>query len=73
METEMVTSDGKYNIGFSTGEDALGNGDTEPVLEISRRTAVDAEKGWQYEWEHVGLFTADQVIDVLRRVEALPF
>ena len=69
---EMVTTDGEYNIGFSTGEDALGNGDTEPVLEISRRTAVALE-GRQYQWKRVGLFTANELIDVLRRVEALPF
>ena len=69
MNTEMVTTNGEWNIAFSTGEDALGNGDTSPVLEISRRTIVDAEQGWQYEWEHICLVDADRIIAALNSEE----
>lgn len=72
MVTEMVTSNGEYCIEWTTGEDALGNNDTEPILEVWRWIIADAENGWQH-WKPVGLFSADQIIDVLRRVEALPF
>ena len=62
---EMATNNGEWNIEMSTGEDALGNGDTEPVLEISRRTAASAGQDQQCEWQHAGLFSADQIIAAL--------
>ena len=62
---EMATNNGKWNIEMSTGEDALGNGNTEPVLEISRRTAASGGQGGQTEWLHEGLFSAEQIIAAL--------
>ena len=62
---EMVTTDGQWNIEFSTGEDCEGNGSTEPVLAISRRTYSDAELGRQEEWEYVRMVGPDQLIQAL--------
>ena len=60
---EMVTTDGMWSIALVT-DDESATGE-KPYLDVARRHVVDAEKGWEYQYETVREFGADRLIEAL--------